>query len=138
MRKVRTLRHWKQQYDKNAKFVWRRGGVYAGVPHEIGDDIPETLFKNKTKLRRFWDSGWIELAEFEDAGLIPRNELDLDLPQGIEIPDDVQVTKGNGSWFHVTVDGKDGKFNGKKALADFIVTLVEGRANAQAPSDDEG
>ena len=69
-RKVRTLRHWKQRFDKNAEFVWRRPLVYAGRAYRPGDSIPSDLGKNKTKLRRFWESKTIELAQFEDRNVL--------------------------------------------------------------------
>jgi hypothetical protein len=67
VRKVRNLRHWKQQYDANAKFVARKtlkligGTLYAGdvLPQEVVDGM------GRSKLKRFWQSRYIELAEFE-------------------------------------------------------------------------
>ena len=129
MRKVRTLRHWKQQYDKNAKFIFRRPVVYMGKQYHPGDPIPEALKNNKTKLYRFWDSGAIELAEFDESkGIV--DEFGLDLPDGIEVPDDLSIEKGKGSWFTVNVKDRDQplKFNGKGRLAEFIVQLVATRA----------
>lgn len=65
MRKVRKLRHWKQRFDKNAAFVWRKGLVYQGQRIVLGAPIPKELADSPTKLRRFWESGTIELAEFD-------------------------------------------------------------------------
>lgn len=127
-RKIRTLRHWKQRFDPNASFIWRKQQVFAGVTFKAGDSIPDDLAKNKTKLRRFWESKVIELAEF-DRGLAIAS-LGLQLPDGVVVPDDVVVEEGNGSWYEVGIDGNDGrlKVNGKNALVDFIVNLVERRA----------
>ena len=55
---IRKLRHWKQRFDKNAKFVWRKFVTYDGEQYVPGDDIPEKLAESKTKLRRFWESRW--------------------------------------------------------------------------------
>jgi len=66
MRKVRKLRHWKQRFDKNAKFIWRHNITWAGENVVPGDPIPKSLEDNPTKLRRFWQSNVIELAEFEE------------------------------------------------------------------------
>lgn len=63
--KVRTLRHWKQRFDKNAAFVFRRRIIYDGKQYKPGDAIPKVLQSNPTKLRRFWESKTIELALFE-------------------------------------------------------------------------
>ena len=65
MAQVRKLRHWKQRFDKNAKFIWRRKTEYGDWTYEIGEAIPEELENNPTKLRRFWESKRIELAEFK-------------------------------------------------------------------------
>ncbi len=130
-RRIRTLRHWRQQYDPNAEFVWRRPSVFMGVCYKPGEKIPAELQKNKTKLKRFWESKWIELALFDEkTGIV--KEFDLDLPEGIEVPDDVQVEQANGSWFSVSAAGNDTplKLNGKKAVVDFIVNLVTNRAKA--------
>jgi len=64
-RKVRKLRHWKQRWNKNAEFIWRRPVVFGGVMQNPGDLIPESLKANPRKLRLFWESQRIELADFE-------------------------------------------------------------------------
>ncbi|MEE8609003.1 MAG: hypothetical protein V3S55_15470 [Nitrospiraceae bacterium] len=64
-RPIRKLRHWKQRFDRNAEFIWRRPTEYGDWTYESGESIPEQLANNPTKLRRFWESGRIELAEFE-------------------------------------------------------------------------
>lgn len=69
-KKVRTLRHWKQRFNKNADFIWRRPIIWQGENMEPGDPIPEALAKNPTKLRRFWESRVIELAEFEEPDVL--------------------------------------------------------------------
>ncbi len=69
-RKVRILRHWKQRFDRNAKFVWRRSLIYSGERYWPGDPIPDLLAGNKAKLRRFWESGTIELAQFEEPNVL--------------------------------------------------------------------
>ena len=93
--KIRTLRHWKQRFNKNSKFVWRRAKVFAGIQYAIGDDLPEDVAM--TKLRRFWESGVIELAEFQapnvatglvDEDLEPVDDEDPDESEGDESEDD--------------------------------------------------
>lgn len=69
-RKVRILRHWKQRFHKDAEFIWRRPVIYAGESCRSGEPIPDILKGNKTKLRRFWESGTIELAQFEDPDVL--------------------------------------------------------------------
>lgn len=65
MTKVRSLRHWKQRFNKNAKFIFRRAVTYRGRWYRVGSPLPKELAASPTKLRRFWESGYIELAEFE-------------------------------------------------------------------------
>lgn len=125
---IRKLRHWKQRWNKHAEFVWRRPTVYLGVLHQPGDPVPEVLQQNPTKLRRFWESQRIELAEFEapnvTTGRVAGAEQD-DLP---DLPDGVVVTRNRnqGSWFTVAVEGHaEVKVNGRRALTEFIESLLE-------------
>ena len=73
--KTRSLRHWKQRFNKNAKFVWRRSIVYAGIQTVVGKSIPKILADSPTKLRRFWESSVIELAEFEAPNVLTGQRL---------------------------------------------------------------
>ncbi len=68
--KVRSLRHWKQRFNKDAEFIWRRRVTYGGESCKPGEPIPDTLTANKAKLRRFWESGTIELAQFEEPNVL--------------------------------------------------------------------
>lgn len=69
-RRVRTLRHWKQRFHRDAEFIWRRSLTYGGESCAPGDPIPDALVANKAKLRRFWESGTIELAQFEEPNVL--------------------------------------------------------------------
>ncbi len=69
-KKVRTLRHWKQRFDRDAEFIWRCPLTYGGECQRPGDPIPPALMANKAKLRRFWESGTIELAQFEEPNVL--------------------------------------------------------------------
>lgn len=105
-RKVRTLRHWKQRFNKNAEFVWRRSLTFQGKRTKIGDEIPETLAENPTKLRRFWESSVIELAEFEapDVSTGQVSEVEVETPE--------PEKQGNSKW---SIEGLDEVFKTKKA-----------------------
>jgi hypothetical protein len=70
MRRIRKLRHWKQRFDKNARFVWSKSTTYGNKRYRPGDDIPEDLAEKHTKLRRFWESHRIELAEFDEPNVL--------------------------------------------------------------------
>lgn len=70
MRKVRKLRHWKQRFDKGAEFIWRRPLPWNGETVKAGSPIPDDLKNNLSKLRRFWESGVIELAQFEEPDVV--------------------------------------------------------------------
>lgn len=101
MRKVRTLRHWKQRFQENAKFIWRRPVTWDSKDVKAGDPIPESLANNRNKLRRFWEAKVIELAEFEApdvaTGQAPVTDpepdpIDANIPLGPnEVVDFVEV-----------------------------------------------
>lgn len=59
------LRHWKQRFTPGAKFVWNKPVIWQSAVMSVGDPIPDDLAKNPAKLKRFWDSKTIALAEFE-------------------------------------------------------------------------
>jgi hypothetical protein len=124
MRKqVRKLRHWKQRFDKNAEFIWRRPTSYANKQYKPGDLIPDELKSNPTKLRRFWESTRIELAEFEDPNVLT-GQVDL-----IKPTDGIVVESGKGSWFIVTdPDGGQHKVNGQRKLEKFLEKLKAEKA----------
>ena len=113
-RLVRKLRHWKQRYDKNAEFVWARVLVWQGEQVVPGEPIPEDLNSNKTKLRRFWESRVIQLAEFEDPDVATGEVPEIPEPQVGEV-----VKDGNRKW---RIEGHEGTFSTKKAAT---VALVE-------------
>lgn len=123
MRQVRKLRHWKQRFNENACFIWRRPTVFMGVPYNPGDKIPEELEQNKTKLRRFWESGRIELAEFDEPN-VATGQVDDDPLKGLTVPEGVEVEKGKGTWYIVTVgDEEPVKLNGLKNVEAFFGQL---------------
>lgn len=94
MRKqVRKLRHWKQRFNRNAEFIFRRQITYGNKIRKPGDPIPKELKDSPTKLRRFWESHTIELAEFEDPNVVT-GQVDSNLPDGVT----VTPGKAHGSW----------------------------------------
>lgn len=138
MRKVRKLRHWKQRFNPNARFIWRRPTTFFGTLYEAGTEVPEGLVTG-AKLRRFWESQRIELFEFEDPNVATGQREAKD--DQLVLPEGVTVTKLNGSWYLVKIvgDEKDYKVNGNKKLAEFIaeVTTERAKAEAQAKADIE-
>ena len=79
-----------------------------------------------TKLRRFWESQRIELAEFEAPNVVTGQVEQKELPDG------VTVEPGKGSWFVVNTPEGEIKANGKKALDELLDKL---RLEAPASSD---
>lgn len=67
----RRLRHWKQQFNKDAKFIFAKPMNYAGKQYAAGAKIPKELAAQKTKLRRFWEGRVIELADFAYKSVLP-------------------------------------------------------------------
>lgn len=66
-KRVRRIRHWKQRYDPNATFVWRKPVNWGGERMRVGDELTPDMIEamGRAKLRRMWESQTIELAEFE-------------------------------------------------------------------------
>jgi hypothetical protein len=148
---IRKLRHWKQRFDKNARFVWRRDVLWGAHQCRTGEPIPEWILKEmgRTKLRRLWESRRIELAEFEDADAWPQGPppdaapppespsaaaADASLPEAVtEVPDPlalpagVTLTKNGGGWYTLGTDIGDVKIQGKAKL---VAALEELRADA--------
>ena len=115
-RVIRKLRHWKQRFNPNVDFIWRRRVVFGNETYEPGEPIPKLLQENKAKLRRFWESHWIELAEFEPRD-VSTGQVGHDLPPG------VTVAKGKGNWYIVTTSEGETKVNGEKRLAAMLDEL---------------
>ena len=126
--RVRRLRHWKQRFKENAKFIWRTRTVYAGREYWPGDTIPKDLEGKPTKLRRFWESRRIELAEF-DVPNVATGQVERTAPMpDLDLPDGVIVVRGKRSWFTVTTPDGEHKVNGQKAL-DALLDDLRAKAN---------
>lgn len=59
---ARRIRHWKEQFSLNASYVWSKSTLCNGKLTVVGAIIPKKLSDNKIKLRRLWDSRFIQLA----------------------------------------------------------------------------
>ena len=82
-RRTRRLRHWKQRFDPNAKFIWRTSKLWDGkmtVPGEEVDPEFAANKRNRNKLRNLWESGMIELAEFKPVKDVTTGEREADEP----------------------------------------------------------
>ena len=62
---VGKFRHWKQRFNPDAGFIWRKAIIWDGEQTVPGSLCPESLTSNRGKLRSLWDAGWIELAKFD-------------------------------------------------------------------------
>ncbi len=69
---IRKLRHWKQQFQKNARFVWRKDTRWPNddgpgdTLYPGGSFVPVWIQQSMgAKLRRFWESQRIELYEVQ-------------------------------------------------------------------------
>jgi hypothetical protein len=109
----------------------------------VSDETIKDMGPNK--LRRFWESARIELAEFdappvsypttrkEPADAPPQAEAptapEAEAPPIDDAPDPVapglSVKDLGGSWFEVTIDGESEKVRGRKALEDLVGTQEE-------------
>lgn len=77
MRKQQRLRHWKQHYRPDAEFIWSKCILWGGVLTEPGKRIPEDLAKNRNKVRRLWDSRFIELVMHAPSRRVGGGTLDM-------------------------------------------------------------
>lgn len=159
VRRVRTLRHWKQRFDRNARMVWRKRTTWSQeLQFEAGEEIPPEIIKQigPAKLRRFWESHFIELQGFEDPDVGTGQVAEVPTPEPVqttsgefEVPEGVTV-KGAGGWYTVSDDG-DGdpiRVRGKDQLQELLQTIrgiraAQAAAKAQAEAqtavqNDEG
>ena len=122
---IRKLRHWKQRFAADAVFVCRRRMEWGGETYEPGDRIPEELAVHKAKLRRFWESGWIELAEF-DAPNVATGQVEPAVGDESEsspaAPNDVRVER-HGAWYVVTTAEGEHRVRGKADLEALLADL---------------
>ena len=123
---IRKLRHWKQRFDPSAAFVCRRLMQWGGKTYEPGDRIPEELAANKAKLRRFWESGWIELDGFDAPNVVtgqvePAVGDESELPPAA--PNDVRVER-HGAWYVVTTAEGERRVRGKAGLEALLADLT--------------
>ena len=117
-RVVRKFRHWRQRFDPNGPFIWRRRTTFGPETYEPGDPIPDLLQAHKAKLRRFWESQWVELADFQEKDVSTgQSEQWDDLPPG------VTVGKGKGTWYVVTTPEGETNVNGGNRLAALLDEL---------------
>ena len=130
-KQIRKLRHWKQRFNRNAEFIFRRRVNWGTKIYEPGDLIPKELQDNPTKLRRFWESHTVELAEFDVPNVATGQVEDVQPPKGVTVD---EVGKG----FLVTdTDGTEHRVNGRGALNELLrwITLEHETAQVEALED---
>lgn len=59
----RAFRDTRQRFTAGAAYVWRRSFVSLGKRVNAGDPVDVAAI-GRTKLRRYWDAQWIELANW--------------------------------------------------------------------------
>ena len=145
---IRKVRHWKQRYKKNARFVFRKaqnwpevtkaGKVKPGgkrIHYPAGSIIPEAVILNMgAKVRRWWEARLIELHEFKDPN-VKTGVVNMRDPSG---------KLGVGKAPKKKADGKKGgkkkgkggkarpKFEPKPEHSDLVLDLVAEGASQKA------
>ncbi len=147
---VRRLRHWKQRYDPNAAFVWRKSTTYRATIYPAGSIVPDEIIEDmgRVKLRRFWEAGRIELSEFEAPSIAlptrpmmkavrsPEEASNEQSPEqapteaapeaeAVAADSGISVKSLGGPWFLVTIDGESEKVRGRKNLEAMVGTAEE-------------
>ena len=119
---MRKLRHWRQRFNPKASFVFRRPISWGETEYKAGDRVPDDF--PKKKLITFWESGRIELWEFDEPRGVLKSQSDGAV-QGInyeDIPGYTVVSKG--TWFHVTgPDGETKKVQGRAKLDELLAEI---------------
>ncbi len=126
MRTASRLRHWKQKFNPKAKFIWAKHILYNGQMTIIGAEIPQILIDNPNKVRRFWESKHIQLADFTAPNVFPEFN-NVETIEGIAVPKGISVKKLKGSW-HLLTSVKRPKgirVNGKIKLEKVLKAMVE-------------
>lgn len=64
---MKSVRHWKQVFDKDADFIFLRRVRLAGNKFsEPGDDVPDSLLgKHRLRARVWWKAGLIGLKSWD-------------------------------------------------------------------------
>lgn len=97
-------RHWRQRFDPNADFVFRRSVLFNGERVQIGQPVDKTALGVRHRLRLWWEARIVELAPAAR-------------PTG-------SVTPRGGPWFDVVLpDGSKQTVRGKAAAE----ALVSGK-----------
>lgn len=113
---VRRLRHWKQRFNQNAEFVWRKQMTFGGETVKPGQPIPQELKDNPVKLRRFWESRAIELAEFDEPNVatgVAAEPVEVEEVEGLP---GVTLERKGRCTVVTTARGEKIKVDGKKKL----------------------
>ena len=138
--RVRKYRHWRQRFNPDAAFVLRRPLLIFGEPfprgHRLSDE--QVLAIGRTKIRRWWESKAIELADFADDAVArpqrdenrpetPRERQESpervdsnDAPPKADKAPEIAIQDVGGSWYSVTIDGETTKVRGRAAVEALI------------------
>ena len=133
MRPTRRLRHWKQRFNKDAKFTWNKAVLWRGKPVKVGEPIPKSLANERNKLRRFWEAGVIQLMDFSAPDVLTGQAV----TKKVEAPKNGELIKhGDRKW---GVTGLDATWPSKKAAtaaAADIEALMKAEADAAADAEE--
>lgn len=69
------LRHWRQKFDPNGKFVFRRSVFFLDRQYEPGDPVPAEAKNMGAKLMNMWNANFIENAPPETVESDPDEEV---------------------------------------------------------------
>lgn len=150
-RAIRKLRHWRQQFEPNAAFIWRRPGLWADwrPPSVVegratiapGEIIPPELAENRRKLETLWEAGRIELAEFDEPPRIGIDGSDLNASDDSGGPETPSASPGSAQSPAGAVQppARDGAAGGEPTGDDADPPPADGAKDGQAdpPTDSQ-
>lgn len=115
-RRFGARRHYKQRWDPNAEFVWRRRCLLRSELEEPYTAPGDRVDKNQLasgKLRMLWNAGYIELADWT-----PPEDRRHATPKRAR----AVLHDDGGGWYTLEVAGQRAeRIRGRKAMEAFVV-----------------
>lgn len=118
-RAIQKVRHWRQRFDPDVDFIWRRSILFDGRMTKVGAPVPKSLRGNRRKLRDLWEAKTIELARFGPQQTSTERAL-------ARLPEGHTHVSSRSNWHVVRApDGTEHRLLGAKGVDAYVDALVE-------------